>query len=201
MKKVLLVGANGNIGKFISEELSHDTEVISVGHQQGDFQVDLADPVTIKALFKKTGPIDAVICAASRGVVFKPISEMTIEDYEASTKQKLFGQITLALEAMKHLKDKGSVTLTSGCMNVDFVKDGSAAAMINNAIEGFVKAAALDAERGIRLNIVSPDLLEVSAEAYKDYFPGFNTVPGDKVAKAYRKSVYGMQTGQVYRVK
>lgn len=200
MKRVLLIGATGNIGQFIVDELSSDTEVLKAGNANGDYQVDLADQASIKALFERTGKLDAVICAASRGVVFKPLSEMTTADYEASVQQKLFGQITLALEATKHLNDNGSITLTTGCMNVDPVKDGSAAAMVNNAVEGFVKAASLDLDRGLRMNVVSPDLLDVSLETYKDYFPGFNTVSGEKVAKTFRKSVYSIQTGQVFRV-
>ena len=136
----------------------------------------------------------------SRGVVFKALADMAPEDYLASMQQKLFGQLTLVLEGAKVLNDKGSITLTTGIMNHDFVLHGTAAAMINSAVEGFAQAAALDLPRGIRLNVVSPALLEESAELYKDFCPGFEPVSSAKVARAYRKSLYGVQTGRVYQV-
>ena len=125
---------------------------------------------------------------------------MTVEDYQLSLQQKLFGQVSIVLHGIKVLKDKGSITLVTGIMNHDFVKDGTAAAMVNNAVEGFVQAAALDMPRGIRINVVSPGLLEPSVELYKDYCPGFEPVTTAKVGRAFRKSVYGIQTGRIYSV-
>lgn len=200
MKKVVVIGASGTIGKAIVKELSSDTEIIAVNHSSGDFQVDLSDYQSIVQLFKDVGPVDGVIVAASRGVVFKPVNEMTTQDYINSTQQKLFGQLTVALEATKALKDGGSITLTTGVMNRDFVAGGSAAAMVNNAVEGFVKAASLDLPRGIRMNVVSPFLLTESIDSYGKLFPGFETIPSEKAARAFRKSVYSIQTGQVYLV-
>ena len=97
------------------------------------------------------------------------------------------------------LNDGGSITLTTGIMNHDFIKAGSAAAIVNSAIDGFVQAAALDMPRGIRINVVSPALLEDSKELYAEFCPGFEPVAGEVVARAYRKSVYGIQTGRIYR--
>jgi NAD(P)-dependent dehydrogenase (short-subunit alcohol dehydrogenase family) len=113
----------------------------------------------------------------------------------ASMQQKLLGQLSLALEGAKVLKHNGSITLTTGLMNHDFVRNGSAAAMINNAIEGFVKAAALDLPHGIRINAVSPGLCIDSVAKYSEICPGFEPVSSEKIARAYRKSIYGIQTG------
>ncbi|PHQ80972.1 MAG: short chain dehydrogenase [Coxiella sp. (in: Bacteria)] len=198
--KVLVIGASGNIGSGIVTNLACDTEVITVNHSSGDYQIDLADPASIVALFKQVTKLDAIVCAASRGVVFKPLTDMTAADYQASLQQKLLGQLTVAIEGIKALNDNGSITLTTGVFNRDFVKQGTAAATINNAVEGFVRAASLDLPRGIRINAVSPALLDVSAKAYAEYCPGFNTVSTASVAKAYRRSIYGIQTGQVFEV-
>ena len=35
---------------------------------------------------------------------------------------------------------------------------------------------------------------------YADFFPGFVPVPAARVAQAYKKSVLGVQTGQIFRV-
>lgn len=198
--KVLIIGASGTIGSAIFRELEKDTDLISASLNSGDYNVDLANVNSIINLFQQTGKIDGIVCSASRGVVFKPLMEMTVEDYLTSMQQKLIGQLSLVLEGIKVLNDHGSITLTTGIMNRDFVKNGSAAAMVNNAVEGFVKAAALDLPRGIRINAVSPALLEESTDKYSELCPGFEPVASAKVARAYRKSIYGIQAGQIYHI-
>lgn len=200
MKKVLLIGASGLIGQAVARELQEDVKIIAASASNAEIKVDMQNTASIKAMYDRVGQVDAVICTAARGVAFKPLAEMCIEDYQASIQQKLLGQINLVLLGLNHVRDKGSFTLTTGIMNHDFVKNGSAAALVNSGVEGFAQAAALDMPRGIRVNVVSPALLEESAEAYKEFCPGFSTVPAKKVAKAYRKSVFGIQTGRIYSV-
>lgn len=197
--KVLVLGASGMIGGAVCDELKSDTEIVTANSKSGDYQVNLADPGSITALIEQVGQLDAIVCAASRGVVFKPVTEMTITDYQDSLQQKLLGQLNLALQGVSVLNDGGSITLTTGVFNQQFVAGGSAASMVNNAVEGFVKVAALEMPRGIRINVVSPNLLAESAALYQHVCPGFETVAKANVAKAYRRSVYGIETGKVFR--
>jgi NAD(P)-dependent dehydrogenase (short-subunit alcohol dehydrogenase family) len=71
---------------------------------------------------------------------------------------------------------------------------------VNAALNGFVTGAAVELQRGLRINAVSPTLLTESAEAYGSVFPGFETVPAARVALAYQRSVEGAQTGKVFEV-
>ena len=82
----------------------------------------------------------------------------------------------------------------------DPIREGASAAMANGAIKAFVQSAAIEMPRGIRINNVSPNILEESVNVYGDYFKGFVPVAGQHVAMAYRKSVQGAQTGQTYKV-
>lgn len=72
--------------------------------------------------------------------------------------------------------------------------------MAGGAVRAFVQAAAIELPRGIRINDVSPNVLEESMDSYAPFFPGFEPVPAARAAKAYRKSVEGAQTGQTYKV-
>ena len=56
------------------------------------------------------------------------------------------------------------------------------------------------AARGLRINIVSPTVLEESAAAYAPYFPGFEPAPARRVALAYQRAVEGIQSGQTLTV-
>ena len=97
-------------------------------------------------------------------------------------------------------KDGGSVTLTSGILSEQPIRYGASASLVNGGLESFVRAAAIELPRGIRINVVSPNVLAEAMPAYAPYFRGFDAVPGAKVALAYSRSVEGAQTGQVYKV-
>lgn len=195
--KILLIGFSGTIGRAVYHELSQSADIITAGFSKGDVLVDLSSSESIKSLFETVGRIDAIINTAGAPIVFKPISEMTVDDYQASLSNKLLGQIDLVLQGQRYLNDGGSITLTTGVINRDPIVAGSAASMVNSGIEGFVYAASFELGRQLRVNVVSPNLLEESVEKYKDYFPGYASVSAEKVAKAFRKSVFGIQSGQV----
>lgn len=200
MNKILLIGATGTIGQAVVKELERDCEIIKVGGSSGDHQVDIASSDSIRALYEKFPDVDAVICAAARGVVFSPLAELTQKDYLQSLQGKQLGQIDLVTQGLKVFGGDVSFTLTTGLLNVDPIASGAAAGMVNGAVEGFVRAAAIDVPARQRINVVSPALLLESVEKYQDFFPGYAPVPGATVALAYRKSIMGKQTGQVIRV-
>ena len=98
------------------------------------------------------------------------------------------------------LRDGGSITLISGILSAEPIRNGANATEVNAAIEGFVADAAIELPRGLRINAVSPTVLTESLEGYGPFFPGFESVPAARVALAYQRSVEGAQTGRVYRV-
>jgi NAD(P)-dependent dehydrogenase (short-subunit alcohol dehydrogenase family) len=197
--KILVVGASGTIGKAVVEELKGRHEVLSAGRTHGDYRVDIGDLASIRALLNQVGNVDAVVSAAG-DVHFGPLLEMTPEQLQIGLSHKLMGQVHLALEAAKHLNPSGSVTLVAGTLSKDPIRFGASASLVNSAIEGFVRAAAVEFPPGMRINAVSPTILQESLAAFGPYFPGTEGVPAKRVALAYSKSVEGAQTGQVYFV-
>ncbi|WP_323925287.1 short chain dehydrogenase [Aeromonas veronii] len=197
--KIVIVGASGTVGSAVSELLAKDHQVIRVGHSRGDATVDMRGPASIKALFAQVGQFDALV-VASGSVAFNGLTEMTDEQWQVGLESKLMGQINLTRAAIPYLTDKGSITLISGILSEEPINWGVSASTVNGAIDHFVKAAACELPRGIRINVVSPTVLAESMDKYADFFPGFVPVPAAKVAQAYKKSVLGIQTGQVFKV-
>lgn len=197
--KVVIIGATGTIGLAVKAELGQRHEIVSVGRSRGDLQADITDIASLEALFARIGRFDALV-ATTGSVHFGALDEMTPELYRLGLADKLMGQVNLVLAGREYLNDGGSITLTSGVLSDDPIRYGSSASMVNGAIDAFVRAAAIELPRGLRINSVSPGVIAESMPSYGPYFRGFVPVPAAKAALAYSKSVEGAQTGQVYRV-
>ena len=197
--KIILVGASGTIGKAVDAQLRDSHEIVRANRTSGEFRVDIADQCAIERLYAQAGAFDALVCTAGN-VHFGPFKRFTTEQFDVGLRNKLMGQVNLVMLGHKHIRDGGSFTLTSGLLNDDPIRVGVSAAMVNGAVEGFVRSAAIELPRGIRINVVSPTVIEESLPSYGPYFRGFEAVPANEAALGYVKSVEGAQTGRVYRI-
>ena len=195
--KVLVIGATGTIGKAVVKALVARHQVVSAGHRQGEFRVDLAEPASIEELFGSVGPVDAVVSAAG-AARFGPLANLTDQDFRVGLLNKLLGQINLTRIAARTLTSGGSVTLTAGLASRHFVPGIVPLSVVNAGLEAFVRAAVLEIPRHIRLNVVSPGWVAETRLAYgMDPSPG---TPAAEVALAYVRSVEGTETGTVLDV-
>lgn len=199
MGKIIVIGASGTIGKAATAALARGHEVIQVAANHGDYRVDATDPLSVQALFQSVGPVDGVVVAMGN-VHFGPFEQMTPQHFLQGLQGKLMGQVNVVLLGQSWVRDGGSFTLTSGITAHEPIRTGSNATSVNLALEGFVRGAAIDLPRGLRINLVSPTVLEESAELYGPYFPGFEPVSSARVGLAYVRSVDGGDTGRVFRV-
>lgn len=197
--KIAVIGATGTLGQAAAAELAARHDVIRIGRTGGQFQVDITDTASIRALFERLGKIDAIVSAAGN-THFGPLAEMTAEQFKLGLHDKLLGQVNLALVGQHYLNDCGSITLTTGILAEEPIVGGANASAVGAAVEGFVRAAAIELKRGIRINAVSPTVLQESLDTYGPYFRGFEAVPASRAALAFSRSVEGGQTGRVYRV-
>ena len=196
--KIIVIGASGTVGRAVAQELNQRHEVIRVGRTQGDYQVDITSQQSVQSLFEKIGQVDAIV-SATGNLFFGPLATMTDRDFNQGLQDKLLGQIRLALTGQHYLNDGGSITLISGIVAHEPIAQGVNATTVNAGLEGFVRAAACELPRGIRINLISPTVLTESAAVYDGFFPGFASVPAASVAQAYRRSVEGVQSGRIYR--
>lgn len=196
--KIIIIGGTGVIGKHVTEALKKEHEVIVAGSKSGDVQVDITSTDSIKALFEKTGKFDALISVAGDGH-FGPLNTMTEADFRVGLNSKLMGQVNLVLIGQHYVNSNGSFTLTSGSLGNDPVFASSAVSTVNSAIDGFVRGAAIELKNDVRINSVSPTVVEESP-AYFPYFPGQIPVSMHRVTQAYIKSALGFSTGKAIEV-
>jgi NAD(P)-dependent dehydrogenase (short-subunit alcohol dehydrogenase family) len=108
------------------------------------------------------------------------------------------GQVNLVLIGQHYIRPGGSFTLIAGALTHEPVKNFANASAANGAIEAFVRAAAIELERGIRINAVSPTVIEDSPH-YFSFFPGDIPVTMKQLEYGFRKSVFGANTGQIIK--
>ncbi|MFE0100525.1 short chain dehydrogenase [Streptomyces sp. NPDC059009] len=198
--RILLVGAGGTLGSAVHKALTEcGHEVIGVGRTGGDLVADVSDPAAVSRLYAQAGPLDAVAVAAG-DAVFRPLSELTADDFAATFRGKALSQLELVRQGAAHVAPTGSFTLISGVLTEEPIVAGAAASAANGAVEAFVRAAAIELPPQ-RINAVSPTVTEESLPAYGPFFVGMEPVPAARVATAYVRSVEGAQTGEVYRVR
>lgn len=194
--RIIVVGAEGDIGKVVCEELGSRHEIIRAGRSSGDSRVDMTDRTSVDAMYAKCSKFDAVISTAGN-VHFGPLHDYTEETFMLGLRHKVMGQVNLVLAGLDTINDSGSFTLTSGVLDRDPIRMGAGAATANGALGGFVLGAAIEMPRGLRINVVSPGLLDASVSRYGEWFPGHEPVSSKRVGLAYAKSVEGAITGKV----
>ncbi|GJH24064.1 short chain dehydrogenase [Caballeronia novacaledonica] len=191
--RVLLVGATGMLGTEIKRILEPAHEVITASRKGSDVAVDLSDKASIVAMYEKVGKVGAVVCVGG-AAKFAPLDALADDDYAFSLANKLMGQVNLVRCAIGHVDEGGSVTLTSGTLAQDPMVGSAAVSLVNAGVEGFARAAALELQGKLRVNVVSPGWVsETLASMGKD---GSQGIAAADVAKVYKRAVDESMTGQ-----
>ncbi|KAB1655084.1 short chain dehydrogenase [Pseudoclavibacter chungangensis] len=195
--RILVVGMSGHVGTSAAAALGERHDIVGVSRST-DPAVDLLDPASITAAFRRLGRFDAVVSAFG-AAPFAPAPQLTADDLTAAFEGKVLSQLNLVHLGLDAVTDGGSFTLTTGILAREPVPGGAAAAMANGAVESYVRTAARELPRGIRINAVSPSVL-ASAPEYFDAFRGFAPVSDERVGLAFVRSVEGIETGRTYPV-
>jgi len=195
--KIIIVGASGTMGKYLTQAFDKEHEIIKVSSKGGDIPTDITSTASIENLFKQAGAFDALICTAGPTHV-GPWKNMSPDDFKNGLNGKLLGQINLVLIGQHYINPKGSFTLITGVLSHDPQRNFANASAANGAVDAFVRAAAIELENGVRINAVSPGVIENSPQ-YFPYFPGEMPTSMKALEFGFRKSVFGAGTGQIIR--
>ena len=192
--KIVVIGATGTIGKAVADALAGNGHEVIRASRKSAVRVDIEDRATLNALFAGTKDVDAVVCCAG-GAAWGPLANLTDEDFARSLRYKLMGQVNVIRAAMDKVKDGGSITVTSGILAGKPTPGSAAVSLVNAGLEGFVRAAGLEMQRGVRVNVVSPPWVTETLRARKMDRP--HSMAAQDVAKAYVAAVEGQANGEV----
>ncbi|MDR0219725.1 MAG: short chain dehydrogenase [Enterobacteriaceae bacterium] len=204
--KILVIGATGNIGKHIISNIKKyhplltdnatGLEILQASRHSSEYPLDVFDNKQLARFLSENKMFDAVVCAFgnTRWAIPEKLS-----DYEESLKDKALSQINVVLHALKYLNPGGSITLTSGVVGKVMSPGGSQTAVTNAVIDAFARSMITESPH-IRINVVSPRLLDESFSRFAKFFPGQETCTGEQIAKGYIRSIYGKETGMVIEI-
>jgi NAD(P)-dependent dehydrogenase (short-subunit alcohol dehydrogenase family) len=195
--RIILVGGTGTIGREVARALEGNNEVVIASRSGSALQVDISDPGSVEAMFRNAGKFDALVCAAG-SARFGPLDDLEYDDFLFSFRNKLMGQVNLVSIGRTYINDNGSFTLTSGVLARQPMPGSSAVSMVNAGIEGFARAAQLELERGVRVNVVSPVWVQETLQAMGNKM--MEGTPAALIARAYVASVNGSMKGTVLDV-
>jgi NAD(P)-dependent dehydrogenase (short-subunit alcohol dehydrogenase family) len=192
--RIIIIGATGTIGREVVRALSGRHEVLEVARTGGKYQADITSKESLERLFTAVAPFDALV-SATGAAAFKPLTALSDEDFQMSLSNKLMGQVNVVRLGLAHVRDGGSITLTTGVLAHEPMPGTAAISMVNGALESFTRAAALEMPRGIRINVVSPPWVDETLKAFN--MKGIVGMPAEQVARAYVRSIEGSDSGQV----
>ncbi|MCB0655389.1 MAG: short chain dehydrogenase [Saprospiraceae bacterium] len=196
-KRIIIVGASGTMGNHLANAFESEHEVVRVASKSGDYQVDITSTNSIEKFYRKVGSFDALISTAGPTYV-GPWHTLTDQTFRKGVEGKMMGQINLVLIGQHYINHQGSFTLISGALTRHPQLQFANASAANGAVEGFVRAAAISLENGIRINAVSPTVIEDSPQ-YFPYFPGEMPVTMKELEYMFRRSLFGAQTGEIIK--
>jgi NAD(P)-dependent dehydrogenase (short-subunit alcohol dehydrogenase family) len=196
MKKIIVVGATGKLGRVVVEGLQKDYEVIRAGRSGPDLKIDAFDFESVSDVFASVGPFDGLVSCIG-GTPFKTFDELTMEDFASGLSTKCFSQLNLAKAAIPFLRENGSITLTSGIIGDEPIIAGSCAAAANGALNMCVSTLAAEYAGKLRINVVSPSIIENSVDHYGMLFDGFEPSSNESIIHAYRRTISAPITGRV----
>lgn len=195
MKKLLIVGSTGVIGKKVVELLANDYEIIEINRSSGDYQVDMQDADAVEKVFETIGSFDGLIAASGYGK-WASMDDMSTQDYHDGLNSKLMGQVNLVTLGRKYANPDATFVLTSGILAQYPAFGSTSLSMINAGIEAFVAAAALELDDK-KINAVSPAFAKETMELMgMDSSTG---TPAAEIAKLYKQALEEGKTGTVYR--
>jgi NAD(P)-dependent dehydrogenase (short-subunit alcohol dehydrogenase family) len=195
--KIIMVGATGTMGTFLSKSFEKEHEIVRVASKGGDIDTDITSVESIEKMFRAVGPFDALISTAGPSFV-GPWDKLNDTTFRHGVEGKMMGQINLVLIGQKYINPKGSFTLITGALNHEPQRNFTNASAANGAVEGFVRGASIELGNGVRINAVSPTVIENSPQ-YFPFFPGEIPTTMRALEFAFRKSLFGPATGQIIK--
>lgn len=150
--------------------------------------VDISQEDEVAALFERIGPLDHIVStAAAIEGAYRLLPKIELSAAQRVVESKFYGPLLLAKHGAPKLPPTGSLTFVSGIAAYRPAARGSVVAAVNAALEGLVRALAVELAP-IRVNAVSPGWVDT---------PIWEFVAGDRKAETLAAMAERLPAGRV----
>jgi NAD(P)-dependent dehydrogenase (short-subunit alcohol dehydrogenase family) len=201
-KKVLIIGGSSGIGLAVANLTQQNgADVIVASRNATERMAVLPEPLnTIEAhsfdindiqsyekLLGDIGAIDHLVIAIRPEIQSGHFQEADIDNVKSAFDTKFWGPYQFIQKAHRHIKETGSIILTSGIAGEKIYSGVSTMALINSATETLCRTLAVELSP-LRVNCISPGFVEPKPESVQDYaqqFPINRLATMEEIASAF----------------
>jgi len=181
--RILIVGGSSGMGLALARRsLAGGAEVVIAGRSEEKLvraredlrnpaalhtiTVDITEESQVADLFKRFEAFDHIVSTAAEiSGAYELLPSINLHAVQRVVESKLYGPLLLAKHGAPTLAAEGSITFTSGIAAYRPSARGSAVAAVNAALEGLVRALAVELAP-IRVNAVSPGWVDTPIWAF-----------------------------------
>ena len=200
-------GEAANLGDVVQEIESYGVRSVGVTGNIGDKAAVAKMKADIEA---KLGEVNILVnCAGgdigASGNKPKPNNALDIsfEDIQVLTNNNLIGTMLVCQAFVPPMVKAGSgsvINIASAATHLGCSPEVVYSTLKADVVH-YTRCLAKELlDDGVRINAVSPTVLQESMPGYAPYFRGFEPVSAARAALGFSRSVEGAQTGQVYKV-
>lgn len=187
-KSCLAGGATVTIVGRHSQKLKSATNSLGNPKALRTLSADITQEPQVADIFKETGPLDHIVStAADIEGAYELLPALNLQAAEKVVASKLYGPLLLAKYGSPVLSASGSITYTSGIAAYRPSARGSVVAAVNAALEGLVRALAVELAP-VRVNAVSPGWIDTAIWEF---------VAGDRKEATLRAMAERLPAGRV----
>ena len=187
-QRILIIGGGSGIGLALAIKAAQEGALVAVASRRARARLaqaplpqgvtiqahdfDIGDPAQLAPLLALAGPLDHLVIAVRPPLEAAPLPQVDPDQAQEAFAVKFWGAYRLLQLAPSHINSGGSVILTSGIAGQKLYPGASTMALVNNAVEGLVRVAALELAP-LRVNGVSPGFMAPKTPAVEEMARGF----------------------------
>ena len=162
MKKHLVVGGSGGIGKAIINQLPNEDEIINISRREPEIDRKITHysiDVLNDDLPELEGINSIIYCPGS--INLKPINSLKLEDFQNDFNINVLGAVRVIKAYHRDLKrNDGSIVMFSTVASKMGMPFHSSVAAAKSGVEGMAKSLAAELAPKVRVNVIAPTVTD-----------------------------------------